>query len=165
MAMLKSTPLLTFPTLEDKHFRAVGHVVLQWAHIERELTQEVLILLTRPLHAGELVNFQSRFSTRANRWTDLATPIYTRHPNDMKTIRRIASDAVTIKIERDDIAHGTWAGGDFFKFKNGRLVDMPDKLRNAEEIEDLACRISEIGAALLDFQIELNSLYPWRVGC
>ncbi len=146
--------------LHEQQYRAVGHMVVQWAFLEGEINSEIAGLLSRSEHRGKSVNFQSRFSARANEWIKLARRSYKKHPSRIKAVERIIGHANNIKPERDDIVHGGLAGsGLFFKLRNGRTMDISDFIGEAPHIEDLACRISTINAEIFRHQQQLRKHY------
>ena len=152
--------------LTTPYLRAIGHVMAQWAYIEREINTELQWLLKRRPNRKEKINFQARFSRRVADWVRLASAVCTKRADEMTTIHSIAGQAVTIKKERDDLAHATFGrtGTKFhyMKFHEGKIIRMDEQFRSAREIEQLACRISEIGSAILHLQIMINKRYRDR---
>lgn len=149
--------------LTDPQFRAIGHVIVQWAFLESEITSEMAWLLGRREHKGKQINFQARFSTLSANWQKLATRSYCKQPERIAEVNRIVGRANQIKKERDNLAHGTFgSSGIFFKTKNGRIIQISDTIGTPTYIEDLACRISEISAELFKHQRALNRYYRKR---
>ena len=161
---MASKPAVKLPPTKP-HYAAIGHVMMQWAFIEREINSEIAWLLKRSKNKGQKVNFQAKFSRRVTAWLTLAKRVY-RDPIDIQAINRIAGQAVKIKDERDDIAHGTFVGKGpklmFQVYREGKLIHIPDTFSTAAEIEDLACRISEIGADLMRHQDALDTRFRKR---
>lgn len=146
--------------LKDQQFRAIGHVIVQWAFLESEINRELAWLRKRSEHKKKRVNFQARFSNRANRWLELANRSYRKHPSFVKAVERIGRQAINIKRERDELAHGNFASsGTFFKLREGKTIDVSDTMGAQPYLEDLACRISDINAALFRHQIALQKRF------
>jgi hypothetical protein len=162
---LQSQPELIL-AVSEAHYRAIGHVAMQWAYIERHINKEISWLRMRKPNKQVAINFQARFSKRNAAWVKLAKQVYLKHPEEMTAVHRISGRVVAIKKERDDLAHGTIGESNgkytFFKFKEGRLVEISDHFGDPEIIEDLACRISKIGADLQRHQTRLDRRFPSR---
>lgn len=138
---------------------------MQWAFVEREINCELAWLKTKSRNKHVRVNFQAKFSKRCALWIQMADPIYSQK-RERYFVNLIASKAITLKAERDEIAHGTFMGsGDtlqFAKFREGQLIDLPDKPATAADIEDLANRISLIGEVMMRPQAGLDRRYRKR---
>jgi hypothetical protein len=149
--------------LTDEQFRAIGHMMAQWAFLESQINDEIKWLLGRNEHRGKRINFQARFSTRADNWLKLATKSYRKRPKLIKDVQRITGNANNIKPERDDIAHGNLgSSGIFFKLRDGEVRDISDTAGKPEYIENLACRISSISALLFKHQLALRGHFRGR---
>ena len=143
--------------LKEAQFRGIGHMVIQWAFLESEIDREIAWLLSRSEHRRRHVNFRARFSIRANRWIELARRSYKKHPKRVKAVERIIGHAHNIKPERDDLVHGGLSGsGSFFKIQAGHVIEISHTVGQAPNIEDLACRISDISVELLKHHVELQ---------
>jgi len=143
--------------LKEKQFRAIGHMVVQWAYLESEINREISWLLSRSEHKSKHVNFRARFSTRMTNWEKLTQRTYKKHPSRIKAVQRIIGRANKIKIERDDLVHGNFSSkGTFFKIRDGKIFDIFDTVGTPPHIEDLACRISEISAKLFRHHVALR---------
>ena len=146
--------------LSEEQFRAIGHMATQWAFLESEIDRELIWLHKRSEHKRKRMNFRDRFVNRANQWLTMATRTYKKHPKRVKAVEQISRKAINIKCERDDLIHGNLSSsGTFFKIRSGRCIDISDTVGTAPHIEDLACRISEISAALFRHQVELQHLF------
>jgi hypothetical protein len=147
------------------HFVAIGHVMAQWAFLESEIDTELSWLLSRARHKRESINFRARFSTRAAHWIRLATPVLKR-ADEMRDVNRIAGRAVTIKAERDFLAHGRYVGGPdrvlLLVMRAGGITDTIDHLGTADEINDLAFRISAINKEMWELRAKLDKRYRKR---
>ena len=148
--------------LTEEQFRAIGHVIVQWAFPESEINRELSWLLNRSEHKGKHVNFRARFSTVTTNWRKLAKRSYKKHLDRLKAVDRIIGQANKIKIERDDLAHGNFSSsGTFFKVRDGKAIKIPDTIGTPPYIEDLACRISDVSAELFRHHIALKKHYRW----
>ena len=154
---------LSKPSLElnvtEAQFRAVGHVVLQWAYLEGEIVREIAWLLSRSEHKRRKVNLQTTdrtFAKKMARWRILSHRSYKTHPSLIKAVDRIQARAVAIKKERDDLAHGTMTANMFFKQKLGKIINISEVQSDPEYLEDLACRISKISEDLFKHQFALQ---------
>ena len=135
---LQSKPELKLDVTEQQ-FRAIGHVVLQWAYLEGEIVHELFWLYGRSEHKKkERPKRSAKFSVKANLWQQLAQRSYKKYPGLIQSVERISGQAITIKKERDVLAHGTISGGDFFKHRQGRLIDISDTIGTPQHLEDLA---------------------------
>ncbi len=148
--------------LTEEQFRAIGHVIVQWAFLESDIDRELSWLLSRSEHKGKYVNFRARFSTVTANWYKLAQRSYKKHPDRLKAVDRISGQAISIKIERDDLTHGNFSSsGTFFKVRDGKVTKIPDTIGMPPYIEDLACRISDISAELFRHHVALRKHYRW----
>ena len=149
--------------LSEAQYRAIGHMIAQWAFLESDINSEIKWLLGRSEHRGKRVNFQSRFSIRATKWGDLAKRTYRKHPKLFRAVQRIGGQATAIKGERDDIAHGRVLGsGDFLRIREGKLIEILNAAGQPSHIEDLACRISAINAALFKHRSAVEKCFRKR---
>ena len=151
--------------LTKAHYQAIGHVMMQWAYIEREINSEIAWLLSRSENRGRKISFQKPFPKRVADWLVLAKRVYKR-PDEIKAINLISGRAIALKAERDDLAHGTFAASGrkliFMKFREGKIIAIPDKFGSAAEIEDLASEISSVGHVLLNHLAVLDRRYRKR---
>jgi hypothetical protein len=139
--------------------------MMQWAYIEREINSEIAWLLSRSENRGRKISFQKPFPKRVADWLVLAKRVYKR-PDEIKAINLISGRAIALKAERDDLAHGTFAASGrkliFMKFREGKIIAIPDKFGSAAEIEDLASEISSVGHVLLNHLAVLDRRYRKR---
>lgn len=160
-------PLQVMPvfelTLTDAQYRAIGHMIAQWAFLESEINSEIRWLLGRSEHRRKSVNFQSRFQNRTTDWINLAKHTYGKRADLFKAAQQIAGQSIKIKRERDDIAHGRLLGSGMYQcIREGRLVSISDGLAQAPKIENLACRIAAINRRMLKHQIALEKSFRKR---
>jgi len=151
--------------LTKAHCTAIGLVMMQWAYIEREINSEIAWLLSRSENRGRKVSFQKAFSKRVADWLTLAKRVYKR-PAEIAAIDSIAGKAIALKADRDDLAHGTFVLQGrkhiFLKFRDGKLIAIPDKFGTAADIEQLAHNVASVGHALLNYQTVLDRRYRKR---
>ena len=156
---LQSKPELKLNVTEQQ-FRAIGHVVLQWAHLESEIVHELFWLYARSEHKKKKrPEWNAKFSVKASRWVQLARRSYKKHSDLIQSAKRISGQAITIKKERDVLAHGTISGGGFFKHRQGRLIDVSDAIGTPRHLEGLACRIAKISADLMRHHVKLQKRF------
>jgi hypothetical protein len=93
----------------------------------------------------------------------MAHKSYGSHPSIVKTVERIGNRAMTIKGERDQIAHGQFgSSGLFLQPRGGKTVQVSDRIGTPEHLEDLACRISDISAVLFNHRSQVEQLFGVR---
>jgi hypothetical protein len=141
---LQSVPACQL-NVSDEQFRAIGHVALQWAHLEAEIDREILWLNKQN---GEPVNLAAKFEDRAAGWRRIATITYEGQSQLIEAVVAIADKAVAIKREPDKLVHCNLVSeGMVFRIYRGQVIDISEA-GTAPHIEDLACRISNITAEL-----------------
>ena len=141
---LKSVPACQL-MVSDEQYRAVGHVALQWANLEAEMDREILWLNKQN---AKPVKLGGKFEDRAAGWRRMANITYEGHPQLTDAVEAIANKAVAIKRERDKLIHCNMSEGWVFRIYRGKVIDISDA-GTAPHIEDLACRISNISAELM----------------
>jgi hypothetical protein len=102
-------PLQSKPKLElnvtEQQFRAIGHVILQWAYLESEIVDESFWLFRRSEHKKKKrPKRYAKFSEKATRWRKLARRSYKKYPDLIRSVDRISGQAIKIKKERDSTA-------------------------------------------------------------
>lgn len=146
--------------LSEKQFRAIGHMTVQWAFLESEIDRELDWLNEQN---DKPVKLRAPFEHRAERWREMAALTYEEHPKLIEAVESISNAAAKIKGERDKFVHGNLSSsGVFFRIRDARIVEVSDTGTPAH-IEDLACRISDINAALFRHQAELNRVFETPV--
>ena len=71
---LQSKPKLELDVTEQQ-FRAIGHVVLQWAYLESEIVHELFWLYSRSEHKTKMrPERNTKFSKKVSHWRQLAPP-------------------------------------------------------------------------------------------
>jgi hypothetical protein len=162
--LLQRVPTVTL-MLRDEQFRAIGHMAVQWAFLEAEIDRELVWLNKQSEHKDHPVKLGAKFEDRTERWREMATLTYQGHPKCMEAVESISTKAVEIKVERDKIIHGNFgSSGIFFRIRHGRCIEVSDTVGTAPHIEDLACRISDVTAALFKHQAELGKAFDMPLG-
>lgn len=162
--VLKSRTLQTTAKLKlnvtKQQLCAIGHVVLQWAHLEGEIIDELFWLYRRSEHKRKKrPKRNARFSEKVTLWLKLARRSYKQHPDLIRSVEKIRDQAIKIKRERDLFAHGTIINGLFFKYHDGQLIDILDEIATPQHLEDLACRISVISSNLMRHSYKLQKRF------
>jgi hypothetical protein len=140
----------------DAQLRAIGHMTVQWAYLENQITREVAWLLKRSEHRGKRINFRAPFKDLANDWLRLSKRTYKRHTEIVENVQKIVSRAINIQRERNDLTHGNYGSGEYFiKERAGQVIYICENKGQASHIQNLACRISDITRDLFTHQMAL----------
>lgn len=156
---LQRVPTVTL-MLSYQQFRAIGHMAVQWAFLESEIDRELVWLNERSEHKDHPAKLGAKFERRAERWREMAALTYKEHPERIKAVEGMSRKAVEIKVERDALIHGNFgSSGLFLRMRYGVCINISDTAGTAPHIEDLACRISDITAALFKHQDAVRRLF------
>ena len=144
-------------------FRAIGHILCQWAFFEQHLNQALGRLGS---HNGAIFDerlVSASFKKRLGAWEKLAAPMF-RNDGPRGHIAKVRKRACDLKDVRDEIAHGTWSLGDesitLTTYKYGAEMNMRDHDLDALSLEKIAASISEISAALWKLDRIYSVRYP-----
>ena len=135
----------------DAEFRAIGHVVAQWAYLETQFDFIVQVLIYQPSvkHLG--LKPAQAFQRRVENVRAAAKVALADQPIPLKSLLKITDTVSSLRSFRDDIVHGHWK---LHRFR-GRLTtglcvfsQVPNiKVRemafSAKKAEDIAAKISE----------------------
>jgi hypothetical protein len=142
-------------------YRAIGHILCQWAYFEQALNEGLVRLGTNgPSPFDERIVLE-RFGKRLGQWESLAAPEF-KKDGAPGHITELCKRIRAYKDVRDEVAHGTWSLGEesitLTTYKHGATRDLRDHDLNAKSLEKIAAAISEFGAELW----RLEKLYSER---
>jgi hypothetical protein len=155
--------------IDDKEFRAIGHVAAQWAFFENQLDQTLSILIQQPTTKDLGLTMQQSFMRRMRTLREAAKVVLAGYEPSLSEILEISNEASSLRGLRDDIIHGHWKiveiRDDGARIPGVKVISQGPKLKvreikfPAEKVEEVAARISRVNLRLI-YWIQRN--VPWQ---
>lgn len=144
-------------------FRAIGHILCQWAYFEQQLNEGLVRLGTHGGAAFDDRILLASFKKRLGAWEKLAAAEF-KKDGPRGHISKLRKRARDFKDVRDEIAHGTWGLGTdsitLTTYKYGAEMSLHDHDLDAKSLERIASAISDMGAALWKLERIYQERHP-----